>query len=54
MGYFVNCPHSALNAVGARYTVTIITIFLTYVSDPTGLQMPSGPLAIQPAGHHIT
>lgn len=34
--------------------VTIITIFLTEVSDPAGLQMPSGPSAIQPAGHHIT
>lgn len=52
---FVNCPHGALRPVGAHYMVTIIIIiYHTEVSDPAGVQMPSGPSAIQPAGHHIT
>ena len=35
-------------------TIIIIIIYHTEVSDPAGVQMPSGPSAMQPAGHHIT
>lgn len=52
---FVNCLHGALRPVGAHYMVTIIIIiYYMEVSAPAGVQMPSGPSAIQPAGHHIT
>ena len=52
---FVNCPHGALRPIDAHYMVTIIIIiYHTEVSDPAGVQMPSGPSAIQPAGHYIT
>lgn len=47
MGYLCKQPSRAQYAVGIRYMVTIITISSAKTSDHAGLQMLSGPAAIQ-------